>query len=146
MICIFMMTGKGLVSKDAASCVPGVKCFFIHYSLPTVIDGPHHPLPRSTPSIERTPTPKIRGTDTMQVPSQPQFTHSNYISLSTANETYDAEHQIPHQPLTHSSTQPTFNPTKDTIFTRPFFLLKTNVKLFSNPREKEGSHKTTSTP
>ena len=31
MICIFMMRGKGLVSRDAASCVPGVKCFFIHY-------------------------------------------------------------------------------------------------------------------
>ena len=31
MICIFMILGKGLVSRDAASCTPGVKCFFIHY-------------------------------------------------------------------------------------------------------------------
>ena len=31
MICIFMMRGKGLVSKDAASCTPNVKCFFVHY-------------------------------------------------------------------------------------------------------------------
>ena len=31
MICIFMILGKGLVSKDAASCTPGVKCFFVHY-------------------------------------------------------------------------------------------------------------------
>ena len=31
MICIFMILGKGLVSKDAASCVPNVKFFFVHY-------------------------------------------------------------------------------------------------------------------
>ena len=34
MICIFVMTGKGMVWGDAASCVPGVKCCFIHYSPP----------------------------------------------------------------------------------------------------------------
>ena len=28
MICIFLILGKGLASKDAASCVPNVKCFF----------------------------------------------------------------------------------------------------------------------
>ena len=31
MICIFMILGKGLVSRDAASCTPGLKCFFVHY-------------------------------------------------------------------------------------------------------------------
>ena len=31
MICIFMILSKVLVSKDAASCVPGVKCFFVRY-------------------------------------------------------------------------------------------------------------------
>ena len=32
MICIFVMTGKGMVSGGAAACAPGVECFFIHYS------------------------------------------------------------------------------------------------------------------
>ena len=27
MICIYMIFGKGLVSKDAAACTPNVKCF-----------------------------------------------------------------------------------------------------------------------
>ena len=31
MICIFMILGKGLVSKDAAACTPNVKCFFVRY-------------------------------------------------------------------------------------------------------------------
>ena len=31
-ICIFVMMGKGLVSREGASCAAGVVCFFIYYS------------------------------------------------------------------------------------------------------------------